>query len=80
MRGEGGEGGGEVCVVFVLFLLSLLVSVEVEVEVEVEKGMLGRGVRRSAVMVMGRAKWVGSEVKAAKAVCRSADAGDGRGC
>jgi hypothetical protein len=47
----------------------------VVVVVEEEKGSAGRGVRRSDVMVMGSAKRVGVEVKAAKASCRSAEAG-----
>lgn len=40
-----------------------------------ENGMAGRGVRRSDAMVMGSAKSVGVEVKAAKASCRSVEAG-----
>ena len=41
---------------------------------ELGKEMAGRGVRRSEEMVMGSAKRVGLEVKAAKAAWRSSDA------
>jgi hypothetical protein len=47
----------------------------VKLLVEEGKGTAGRGVRRSDVMVMGSAKSVGVEVKAAKASCRSVEAG-----
>ena len=48
---------------------------EASASAEALEGMAGSGVRRSEAMVMGRAKSEAFEVKSAKAVWRSSDAG-----